>query len=582
MSTISSSITLNSTNIATYTFPITINGGNPSNNIVVTFGSDLVFTSSDNYFIIGSEYVTIDGGHNIITIDGIGNYIGLIRNGTGTAGVIDNGSVYNNITIKNIGVVRINSSSLLVGAGWICQMYFGNSGTNITVEHCHSTGPIAGLSGGVLGQYSYATVTNCYSAGNMSDNNSGGIFGGNCYNSSATNCYSTGDIGYTGGGIFGQQCSGSTAVNCYSTGSIGVWSGGIFGYDSSSITVTNCYSTGSIGNGGGGIVGASCNGIFNNCYTIGNIGTDAGGILGLGASGTMTNCLSTDNNTWLNSEANSVLTNTSSYSSPLYTLGITWINVMPSTNNPYKLVSFFRSPYNPISLSINMGNEGNTTTDKTGTFNIIAVKTPSISPNYSTSYSNISINSSTGKLTFSNSLPSNVYTILVYMYDSSGGYSVSNYTLTVKTPCFAKGTKILCRINGEEKYLLIEDIQIGTEIKTYGNSNFVKLYAKSKMLFNNDPKDKRHALYVSRNTGLYITGGHNILINKKTSNMIYDMGLQKVCDNNNFRRMRDTNQYTLYHLVLESNDDNTIYGIWANDILCESMSKHAHSLYFNN
>ena len=591
-SLISSSITLSTLNIGGYTFPITVDGGSSGSITIVTLGSDLTFSTINSYFIIGSDYVTIDGNNKVITIDGVtGGYPGLVRNGVGLDGAVTSG-VFNNITVTKIGIKATNSSVLtlfpaqLNSGGWVCHSYFGKGGTNISVTDCYSTGDITGAAGGILGQCSSAQATRCYSKGAIGDT-AGGIFGGNCVGL-ATDCYSTGSIGYTSGGIFGQQCSGSYAFNCYSTGTIGVWAGGIIGYQSSSVTISNCYSLGTIADGGGGITGASCDGSFTHCYTIGTLGTGSGGILGLAASGTTTNSVSTNNNTWSNSSANTALTGTPSYSTTIYTNGSTWSNVTPASNFPYKLASFLTSPYASSALTINVGNSGNKTTSIAGTYSIVAVKTTTTSPDYSTTYSDISINSSTGELTFGTSLAGDTYTILVYKYNGDGGYTISDFVLTVSVPCFLEGTLILCKINGEEVYAPIQDIAIGTEIKAYANG-FKKLCNKTKILFSNNPDNRQKALYKSKTNSLYITGNHCLLVNKPTPKMLDDMGLQKVWKSKSFEIVKDKKIYVLYHLVLESDDDLQSYGIWASGqntiinggVLCESMSKYAYNLYFN-
>ena len=43
--------------------------------------------------------------------------------------------------------------------------------------------------------------------------------------------------------------------------------------------------------------------------------------------------------------------------------------------------------------------------------------------------------------------------------------------------------------------------------------------------------------------------------------------------NKNFTRIEDDKYYTLYHLVLENEDATKHYGIYANGVLSESMSK---------
>jgi len=330
-------------------WPLQITNSSPlsSNILTVKFNTDITISSSigiNGYFIINSEYITINGNDKVITIDNITNYPGLIQNGTSS------NNCYTNININDLGVVTSNNSTLADGGGWIGRSYFSNgissgiisvtncystgdigsngggggifgqsagqssTGGSITLSNCYSTGNINIYAGGILGEYAYLestggslTVEYCYSTGDIGSH-AGGIFGGYAKRRSsggsviAKNCYSTGFIGTNpgfGGGIFGSAAGllsrgGSvTAINCYSIGTIGPQSGGIFGYNTGSsslsgtITSSNCYSIGTIGSNAGGIfgkfTGESASGgtiTSSNCYSTGNIGTSAGGTFG--------------------------------------------------------------------------------------------------------------------------------------------------------------------------------------------------------------------------------------------------------------------------------------------------------------
>ena len=233
------------------------NTPNPTSNLIINFTSNITFRYTTQYFIIGSQYILIDGLNNTITITGY-NYLGLVQNDT-----------YGNITIQNIKVDGTNSN-LEEGGGWIGQSYFKYG--NFT--NCSSNGPI--------GNYS-------------SKNNCGGIVGSSAGSGgiiTATNCYSTGPISVNSGGIFGSSAGftngTATTTNCYSTGPIDNYSGGIFGSNAGingNATATNCYSTGDIDNGSGGIFGPSAGynsgtATATNCYSIGAIDVDSGGIFG--------------------------------------------------------------------------------------------------------------------------------------------------------------------------------------------------------------------------------------------------------------------------------------------------------------
>ena len=253
-----------------------------------TVTSNINSVFPQNYFIMGTSNITIDGQNNIVEINNISYYDGLVQNGTSGLNGKDN------IIIKNVGVSAIGSSSLNDNAGWIGQQYFNKGAMGCIVDTCYSTGIISGTyAGGICGYGSSGTITNCYSSGMVSGERSGGICGANS-SGTITNCYSTGAIsGPSSGGICGNGSSG-TVSNCYSAGVIsGLYAGGICGYGSSG-TVTNCYSSGMINSTfSGGIYGYGSNGAATNCYSTGTIsGNQAGGIFGQSSSGTATNCYS--------------------------------------------------------------------------------------------------------------------------------------------------------------------------------------------------------------------------------------------------------------------------------------------------
>ncbi len=218
-----------------------------TNKLNVIFTTDITITNSSQYFIIGSDYIEIDGNNKKIILSNVNNYEGLINNGS----VSTNG--YSNIIVKNINVPA-GSSLLKTNGGWICQKYWSKNSSGCEVFNCFSLGTISSNSGGISGS------------------NSSGSF---------TKCYSTGIIGLYGGGICGKE---------------------------SSATVTNCYSFGTIKSNSGGIFGNSSSGTAINCYSLGNysLSSNAGGIFSSTTTGTTTNCYSA-NGTWSDTNANSSL-----------------------------------------------------------------------------------------------------------------------------------------------------------------------------------------------------------------------------------------------------------------------------------
>lgn len=322
-------------NFSSSSYPVTLSYTGPLAGVGnVFFVSNLRITSSSQYFIIGTNNITIDGQNNEVEMSGVTLYGGLFQNGKPE----ENGK--NNITIKNISIIIYSGSpSLIIQGGWVCCRHFGKgaasntldnlrsncvinttdcggicgreTGTNgsLTINNCHSTGGIVGSScGGICSSFcgrngGNILISNCSSSGDLNPyaTFSGGIVGSDCANAGTVtiiDCNSSGIIAnrYGGGGICaGSSCrNGGTLTinNCYSTGIISNSTGGICGEyvgQRGTVTITDCYSSGIIsGNYSGGIVG-SYFGIYNsdicqinNCYSTGLIsGNYSGGITGI-------------------------------------------------------------------------------------------------------------------------------------------------------------------------------------------------------------------------------------------------------------------------------------------------------------
>jgi len=299
--------------------------------IHIKLSKNFVITKEDQFFIIGSNNITIEGHKNHDVIIGyacvVGNeYPGLVRNGTTST------RAYDNITIKNITINTspINTVVLANNAGWIGQRYFGRNAKNVVIRGCTNKSIISNYGGGIVGSDASCIVAECVNngvcsglecggcmgafangarawkckdnfTGIISGNGAGGIFGSSSVGCIAKNCHNEAEIsGQGSGGIFGRS-SGSISQNiateCYNTGTVsGVGTGGIFGYNHNTGSAYKCYNTGLLTNTISG-----SNGIFGNssyqctaeaCYNTGNIIASAigGGIFGFANSCTIRNC----------------------------------------------------------------------------------------------------------------------------------------------------------------------------------------------------------------------------------------------------------------------------------------------------
>ncbi len=444
-----------------FVFPVAIQNTNidPTNNILkIIFTTDITLYNFFDYFIcssdgiqFGSESLNSDGSRPKINIEDVNSYPGLIFNGNSST----NG--FNNIYIFNLEIydTGVGNTYLSDEAGWFGQDYFGKSALNNYIVNCYSRGSIPENGGGIIGGNACdgsvgpgsLYIIGCSSSGNMGPL-SGGIIGFNAgqNGSSVTcqSCWSTGVIGTNGGGIFGAFpgiSEGLTnAINCYSTGIIGTNAGGIYGAFAGEYAgdnnATGCYSRGNIGTDGGGIYGSdagvgsgTC--IATNCYSNGSIATTGNGIFGTTGATVFTNNCYSSNGSWSSSSANLNLTGVPSSS----VIGTTW--VATATNQPYELLNIGYTPYsinNILTTTTPILNRTYSSTIKQGkssTSGIISGLSYQIldkSGGNSSSYSTISINSSTGQISTKSSTKTGTYTLYIR---NTGSYNITEYTLIV-------------------------------------------------------------------------------------------------------------------------------------------------------
>lgn len=460
-SIINQSITLTNENLQLAVWPIKIQGGTEQSPIVITFGEDLNFNSTENYFIIETEHVMIEGSNKTVLIDSVNEYIGLFQNGTNG----NNG--YLNVTIQNVNMSSLNSTLSTTG-GWLSQAYYGfglagPSANRLKITNCHvdETCASGNINNGlVCGQFTnYTACRYCTSKGEISG---GGIFGSNCTNCGAVECFSTGEIGSrasSAGGIYAKECdSTNVAIRCYSIGGIYQGCGGICG-ESNVVRVFNSYSLGQINlsNGSsqsaiaGGIYGTNSTGIVSNSYSAGIILTGGEGIGG-DVMGQI-NCYVANGN-WSDSTALSLL---DASTAPVYVneklinpVGSIYTDIDRTNNNtPWIFSNFGYSPYttelvDTFEQSINSGQSTIAALDTIGhTFSIVAIN------NSYDLIGKISINQSNGKITTSSNLASGIYTIKIL---KQSDYVMTNFILNLtfvppnpdssKLPLYQKYCKI--------------------------------------------------------------------------------------------------------------------------------------------
>lgn len=197
------------------------------------------------------------------------------------------------------------------------------------------------------------------------------------------------------------------------------------------------------------------------------------------------------------------------------------------------------------------------------------------------------------------SIPQSTYTIIFNNIDLTqfqfGSYPIrvfgsNSYDVTAlinfDVTCFLEGTEILCLIDNEEKYIKIEDINNDTMIKTYKHGYKKLLYKSHQKVRNNIVCMKKDSLDTNIPfNDLKVTTGHSMLVDNLTDDEITEIEkwnpVKKIDDKflilsrvSKYFEEYDTKELNnVYHLILEADDLDTQYGIYANGVLMESMSK---------
>jgi hypothetical protein len=288
MTTISTSVNFTQKNINEFLWPITITSNCENKPINIVFETDIILTSSTNYFIIKTTDVYFNGKNKKISLSCIQDYPGLIQNGSVDAGdIVSDG--YSNTILKNIKLFSNNSTqSNELFNGWMCQAGFGNSAINNFITNCHVVANVYS-GGGICGGYtSYNNgvlyITNSSVKGNLIGSAVGGIIGINSPQANGKiymqNTKFIGDVnGNESSGLIGPYSCGASLNEFYSIPSF--------------LTLDNCEFIGNLnGNSSSGFVGmmsASLTGsniLICNCRFIGNINNyNCGGFVGM-SSGT--------------------------------------------------------------------------------------------------------------------------------------------------------------------------------------------------------------------------------------------------------------------------------------------------------
>ncbi len=198
----------------------------------------------------------------------------------------DGGGIKGNGTEASISNCIVTGNS---AAGWGGGIYRFNG----IISDCLISGNSADYGGGMYNNSGSPTVVNCTFNQNIAIN-----FGGGMYNTSSsptvTNSIFSGNSADYGGGMYNNSGS-PTVANCTFNGNIATNFGGGMYNASSSPTVTNCTFSGNSADYGGGMSNRGCSSpTVTNCTFSGNsASTDGGGMLSSSSSSsaTITNCI---------------------------------------------------------------------------------------------------------------------------------------------------------------------------------------------------------------------------------------------------------------------------------------------------
>jgi len=253
----------------------------------------------------------------------------------------------------------------------------------------------------------------------------------------------------------------------------------------------------------------------------------------------------------------------------------------------YGILTYQNTLLPPTSITVNgsLVQSGGTYTAIARTQSVNVVATPA---------TGTVLNSITGTTGLVDDL--NIVTINVGDSTFSSITSSYNIYVMVLRNCFLEGTKILCYIDNEEKYIPIEQMKEGTLVKTplngYVAVNTIghsKIYNPADKLRGENRLYKRTKdTYPELIEDLIVTGCHSILveddritpeIREKTKElfkheiMLTDKKIRLLtCLDDLAEPYEEEGVFTIWHFALEHFDDYMNYGVWANGLLMETCS----------
>jgi hypothetical protein len=221
---------------------------------------------------------------------------------------------------------------------------------------------------------------------------------------------------------------------------------------------------------------------------------------------------------------------------------------------------------------------------------IIASKT------YAISGSNLIITASGVPTTIAPNGTFTVYNKIVkFLTASSPGLGEVTGT-TSNPPCFLEGTKILCLVDETEQYITIESLTKGTLVKTKAGGYIPVTHLGYSLMSNSGLSTRERTQlyfcspdkYPTLTDPLYITGCHSILVDEITEKQREEIVsiYGRVFETEVTYRLEaylderaepwlEKGEFTVWHVALEHEKERWNWGIYANGLLVESISKHS-------
>jgi hypothetical protein len=185
----------------------------------------------------------------------------------------------------------------------------------------------------------------------------------------------------------------------------------------------------------------------------------------------------------------------------------------------------------------------------------------------------VALNADNGPVTVTGAPPPNIVVTYTGFGGGGGGGGPA---------CYEKGTRILM---GDSTEKSIEEMSVGDIVMTYAHGPKRVVRIGSEVIQNN-PKKWYNSLFRHKESGLTVTGGHSILVNSfnPVEQSIVDQieypvrqidgmyALLSTIACSRFEQLQDNDMHVIYHFVVESDNADRQYGVYANGVLSESIS----------